>query len=369
MALKTEKPIQFSKWKSVIKAKRATKPATDLVIRLASMPAPKQYRYERAVEVEQQDGRIDLTVRGVAGRHAFGPPVRTMAISRGVKRVNSDIVQAPFRPDHLPLSSAPARLSKKLVRPYFIPKFKAKRGTQRGEPTSVFAPDTRYTFSDTSYPWSACGRVDTSAGWGSGVMVGPRHLLTASHVVNWGPGNTGGWLKFTPLFFDGSAPFGVAWATLIYWWNQANPADGINALECAFDYVVCILDTAIGNITGWMGSRGYSTSWNGGSYWGHVGYPGDMSGGTRPAFHGPGVMDSTFTQSLGGRDSFGIRHRNDVWPGQSGGPFFGWWDGEVGPHAVSTQSAQNWGGPTGPNTCGGGDPLPALVQWGLDHNP
>jgi hypothetical protein len=324
---------------------------------------------ERAFELEYTEDSVDLVVRGTPGQHSFGPPVETISLSRQLERVEPDVVGEPFLPDHLPRSPVPAKLPRELRRPYFLPPLKRKGRGEWGNPTSVFSPDTRYTFSDTSYPWSACGRVDTAAGWGSGVMVGPRHMLTASHVVNWGPGNTAGWLKFTPLYFDASTPFGVAWATLIYWWNRADPSDGIDALECAFDYVLCILDRRLGDLTGWMGSRSYSISWDGGSYWAHVGYPGDMAGGQRPAFHGPGVMDSTFTESLGGRDSFGIRHRNDVWPGQSGGPFFGWWPGQVGPHAVSTQSAENWGGSRGPNTSGGGDPLPVLVRWGLDHDP
>jgi hypothetical protein len=369
MASEEEKPIKFANWRSSIKPVRATKAARDLIIRVQSIPAPSVGRRRRRMQLQQKAGKIDVIIRGAPGKHAFGPVVKAISIGRQVKRLDEGVLLKPHRPEHLSLSPLPARLPREYLRPYFIPTYKRRPRGAWGQPTTVFTPDTRYTFSDTSYPWSSCGRVDTAAGWGSGVMVGPRHLLTASHVVNWGSGNSAGWLKFTPLFFDGSAPFGVAWATLIYWWNRANPADGINAVECAFDFVVCILDTPIGNLTGWMGSRGYSTSWNSGSYWGHVGYPGDMAGGQRPAFHGPGVMDSTFTQTLGGRDSFGIRHRNDVWPGQSGGPFFGWWQGEVGPHVVSSQSAQNWGGPTGPNTCGGGDPLPVLVRWGLDHNP
>jgi len=367
MAREDDKPIAFSRWKSAIKPKRA-KATEGLVVRVQTVPVPRGVK-RRDVKLQQELDRIDVILRGQVGARAFAPRVKTVALRRSIKRVEPGIVREAYRPDHLALAPLPARLPKELARPFFIPRFKRPPSGESGEPTTVFAPDTRYVFSDTSYPWSTCGRVDTAAGWGSGVMVGPRHLLTASHVVNWGPNNTAGWLRFTPLFFDGNAPFGVAWATLIYWWNQANPSDGINAVECAFDYVVCVLDTRIGELTGWMGSRGYSTSWDGGAYWGHIGYPGDMAGGQRPAFHGPGVMDSTFTQSLGGRDSLGIRHRNDVWPGQSGGPFFGWWEGEVGPHAVSTQSAQNWGGAGGPNTSGGGDPLPVLVRWGLDHDP
>ena len=55
-------------------------------------------------------------------------------------------------------------------------------------------------------------------------------------------------------------------------------------------------------------------------------------------------------------------HRNDYWPGQSGGPAFGWWDGEPWPRVVGIYSAVNGGGPGGPNANGGGNPLPDLIN-------
>ena len=37
----------------------------------------------------------------------------------------------------------------------------------------------------TTYPWRVCGRVVTAVGHGSGAIVGPQHVLTASHVIDW----------------------------------------------------------------------------------------------------------------------------------------------------------------------------------------
>jgi hypothetical protein len=71
-----------------------------------------------------------------------------------------------------------------------------------------------------------------------------------------------------------------------------------------------------------------ATDWDGGESWGHAGYP-VIPACDRLVYHWPGVMDSTVTESTGGQDSFRIMHRNDVIPGQSGGPFFVWWDGEL----------------------------------------
>lgn len=200
-------------------------------------------------------------------------------------------------------------------------------------------------------------------------MIGPRHVMTASHCVNW-TANGAGWMTFTPLRFDDSEPFGRASAIRIYSWLQADGSDGIQSDECAFDYVVCVLDRRVGDeATGWMGSTTYDTSWDGSDVWAHIGYPNDVSGGTRPVFAAGGAVDSTFTRTVGGRDSFGLRHQIDVIPGQSGGPYFGWWEGEPWPRVIGSQSAVNWGGPSGPNTAGGGRPLPELINHARTVEP
>jgi len=125
----------------------------------------------------------------------------------------------------------------------------------------------------------------------------------------------------------------------------------------------------MGDTTGWMGSHGYDDDWNGGDYWAHVGYPGDMASGQRPAFIGYQHFDSTNDESTGGRDSYQIVHKIDVFPGQSGGPYFGWWSGEPWPRVVSIQSGQNLGGPGGANTCGGGNPLSELISYARSTDP
>src|SRR3546814_633945 len=105
-------------------------------------------------------------------------------------------------PDHLPLQPVPPQLDKTLqVRPFMNALTRSK--SQR-RATTVFAPENRYTFSDTSFPWCTMGRVDTAGGWASGALVGPRHLLTCSHAMVWGSGNTAGWVRFRPSFFDGN---------------------------------------------------------------------------------------------------------------------------------------------------------------------
>jgi V8-like Glu-specific endopeptidase len=331
---------------------------------------PSGYRRGARFKFDKRKGALQVSVRTrVVGQHFFPADIRAIAVS---KRRSADMAGHTDGtiPAHLAISPSPAKLAKTLrVRPRFPIVSGKKRGKDMSDPSAIFGTDDRYAFSDTSFPWCTCGKVETEAGWGSGVMIGPRHLMTASHVIVWKPNNAAGWVKFTPLKFDSSEPFGHAFAVRIYSWNKADGSDGLSLTEGAFDYVVCVLDSPMGNVTGWMGSRGYDTSWDNGDYWGHVGYPQDLSGGTRPAFIGWQDFLSESTASLGGRSSFRIRHEIDVIPGQSGGPYFGVWDGEPWPRVVGIQSGINLGGAGGDNTCGGGNPLSDLINFARTDMP
>jgi V8-like Glu-specific endopeptidase len=368
----TDRPLLVREWAKMIPARRAKKPSRNLVLQMQGIALPKQYRQKVGFRVDKRTGTAQLTIRTrTVGKHFFPRNLRSVTLSskRLAKMEVADHTHGLI-PAHLPLAPFPGKLDRKLVvRRRFGVDMRKIKGRDLSEPTNVFGADDRYVFSDTSFPWSTCGKVETEAGWGSGVMIGPRHVMTASHVIVWKPNNTAGWVKFTPLKFDNSEPFGSAFATLIYSWNKADGSDGLNQTEGAFDYVVCVLDSYLGNVTGWMGSRGYDTDWDGGNYWGHVGYPNDLGGGTRPIFIGYQSFINEDSASVGGRSSYRIRHEIDVIPGQSGGAYFGWWSGEPWPRVVSIQSGQNWGGPGGDNSCGGGNPLSELINYGRNTMP
>jgi hypothetical protein len=52
-----------------------------------------------------------------------------------------------------------------------------KYGKLRYDPTTIFAPDGRRAYYDTTYPWRCLVRIVTPRGWsGSGVLIGPRHV-------------------------------------------------------------------------------------------------------------------------------------------------------------------------------------------------
>jgi hypothetical protein len=96
---------------------------------------------------------------------------------------------AGFLPDHLALNPQKPEMDQRFKRgKFFDPLRRLKKGEHMA--TTIFPPDQRFVFSDTSFPWCTTGKVDTGGGWGSGVLIGPRHLLCASHMMTWNPNNT-----------------------------------------------------------------------------------------------------------------------------------------------------------------------------------
>jgi hypothetical protein len=146
--------------------------------------------------------------------------------------------------------------------------------------------------------------------------------------------------------------------------------------QTAFDYVVLIMSDRIGDAIGYSGYRTYSSSWNGGSYWQTIGYPGELASGERPAFEGNGAISSVQNFSQSGQSGSVLGHFNDFTPGQSGGPVWGWWDGEPWPRVVgvgstigSTAVQTPSGTTTGDNESGGGSALSALISWARSNYP
>ena len=259
---------------------------------------------------------------------------------------------AGFLPDHLALNPQMPSMDTRFKRgKFFDPTKKLKKGEYMA--TTIFPPDQRRVFSDTSFPWCTTGKVDLGGGSGSGVLIGPRHLLCASHMMTWNPDNTVNQVTFTPSYFDGNAPFGNS--GIVHWYAYRKVVGpNLNGDDTEQDYVVLVLSNRLGDICGWMGTRGYSDSWNGLTDWSHIGYPGDLTGAARPTFQNGISINSTE-----GNDPTdeGLLHRADIWPGQSGGPFFGWWSGEPWPRVIGVQSGQN----PQTNTAGAGNDIPNLV--------
>ena len=200
-------------------------------------------------------------------------------------------------------------------------------------------------FEDARYPWSAIGRVDVEGGWASGALVGPRHLLTASHVVVW-EGESAGWMRFTPGAFEDRAPYGQADVVAVHYGVAVVPPS-IDAHEERYDFAVCVLDRPVGEQSGWLGVRSYEDHWDGLRLWNLVGYRGESAHTAQPV-HVGGLW-------LGGHEDHGdesqvIFHAADATSGLSGGPVLGQWAQDALPSVVAVQS---WANPFQAGACGG----------------
>ena len=353
------KPIPAGEIPRRVKARKARKKLDRADIDLALLlPTAGEPRVEAVYDEKGPRGlQVRLHVENFKlGQHVLPPPIpgrEVKLLGNRSKRFDAALQVAPYIPDHLDLQPMPRALPRALRTPPALLAMTTDEAERGNQATTVFLPENRRVFNDTAYPWCTCGRVDTPGGQASGVMVGRRHMLTVSHTIQWNSNGTAGWVRFRPSFFDGSAPFGEAWGTRVYFKSKVT-GPTIDFVEGMFDYVVVVLDRNIGDFTGWMGARGYTDSWDGGLYWQHIGYPGDLTSGNRPTFESPIALDGAWWQF----DSHeAMSHRGDVWPGQSGGPFFGWWSGDVGPRAVAVQSSQN----SSENNASGGQDLVDLI--------
>jgi len=333
-----QKPIRVEELDKHFKPRGAIKETPIALERRFHIAADREPQVKTRLErVDHGDGQPDweviVEIDGVrAGGRAVPPAMKGQGSKIEKRRISEDqLVErlTGYVPDHLGFNAIPRQLLKsvKRIRPTTF---------RRRVATTVFGADNRRAFQDTTYPWSTVGLVQTNRGSGSGVMIGPRHLLTVSHVIDWTapPGFAADWVRFTPSFFDGNAPFGEAYGVHIYWYVQEDGDGFITGIEGDFDYVVVVLDRRLGEITGWMGARGYDDAWDDLDAWSHMGYPGDLNNGQRPTWQGGFRVDGTDAAAQS------ILHQADVFVGQSGGPVFGFWEGDVGPRAIAVQSWQ-----------------------------
>lgn len=365
---KSSTPVKHDKL-----AKRRRIPAEGKAESMALPILDVSLKHVKGTRVLQESGRLrvmaELGVNGLQRRRRYEtiPVFGLKATDIDRSLVNKEI--KGHRPAGVPTAFIPKRARRThILRP--------EKGKDVDVGGTIFGIDDRDLYDDIFFPWRTVGKVRTVGKWGSGVTIGPRHVLTASHVVNWTGGSGGGvaWLTFTPAYFDGSGPWGEIAATRVIYWLQA--PGSLTDKQTAFDYVVLIMEDRIGDIVGYPGYRTYDDDWNGGSYWQFMGYPGELSSGDRPAFQGGGVVSSVQNQSFSGQTGYVLGNFNDFTPGQSGGPAWGWWGNEPWPRVVgvgstigSTAVQAPTGSTKGDNEYGGGPALSALISWARSNYP
>ena len=244
-------------------------------------------------------------------------------------------------------------------------------------------PSPRYKFNDRSFPWCTFGLV-TSQTWGpspwysTGVMIGPRHVLISNKIVRWGgEGVNTGSVVFTPAYWHGQAPFGTAHAEKVFYWRQLEPAFPTKYEHwVAFDYVVCVLNRRIGDITGWVGWQDtYDAAWNGLPLWSMAAYSHDFADGEELAFQDQvrvwEVREPADTDPPGNALVLENNAECGAWSYEFGAPLFGWWHPpEPWPRVVGIHSSLK--GPQlpitdpedlGPSLAAGGLPLSSLIEY------
>jgi V8-like Glu-specific endopeptidase len=355
-------PATFNTFGKTLKARRAPKQKPAQITKRFFVAAGEKPRVKaRVVPVNtQNEGQecmtyeIQLDIDGVRlGERTCPGGLQSVEVS---KRVPSSKLPSyakhldAFVPTHLQIEPMPQQIVPTVKRIPHIMDDSLKYNT------TIFGTDNRRVFRDTAYPWSCFGRCETNLGPFSGVMIGPRHILTCNHGIDWTPppGYAADWLKYTPSYYNGDEPFGSSYATHVYWIKKDNNDGFSNGDEDQYDYVVLVLADRIGDYTGYLGARRYTDSWDGLEAWWHIGYPQDLTSVERPTYESWFSMDGDSGQS---DEHQAIYHKADVFPGQSGGPMFGFWEGDVGPRAVAVQSWQN----NSTNGASGGGDLVDLV--------
>ncbi|MEX3940637.1 serine protease [Paraburkholderia sp. BR10937] len=247
---------------------------------------------------------------------------------------------------------------------------------KRVRPLYLFGPgDQRQAFLPQGYPWQCIGRIFVwtnpfgfPAWSGTGVLVSHNTVLTASHMVPWNADTA--MMQFIPAYFNGVSTLGSNVYSYVdnaaAYYSEPDPAD-----KPAWDFAVLRLIDPLGDSLGWFGARTYDDSWNDGRFWTLVGYPGAVAGGEQPSFQ----QAIAFHDDDEDGDAMELESDDgDQSPGDSGGPFFAWWEGDGWPSLVAVASSEEtewdfpwFGGPEENNVAAGGSPLVDLIQWARNN--
>ncbi len=174
----------------------------------------------------------------------------------------------------------------------------AVAGISRFGPPDVIGGDDRLALSDTvSVPWRrTCAlRIRTRTGRslaGTGWFIGPHTVMTAGHCVF--IHDEGGWaesIEVIPALNGAERPFGSVFSSRFRAVAQWTDHENLDA-----DYAAIILDTPLGNQTGWFAFSALDKQKLRSAEANLSGYPSDRDGATRQYFHARRIMSASSTR-------------------------------------------------------------------------
>jgi len=309
----------------------------------------RRFDADATEEVPERLRSIDLLPRLPAYQHAV--------VEREAVRAARVEPLVPHRPHWVASAGRPRRAT--------VPGRPRQKLWHRGaelDPLFVWNPDDRTTYNDVRYPWGCVCRIVTTPGrgWGSGVIVGPRHVLTASHAVDWNTNGAGA----VEVHRAGPTVAAISAIAKVWYYTKLSPPS-VGWSEVDEDYAVLITADRIGDRFGWLGVRTYDSGWDDEPYWRNIGYPEDVAQGLFPTYQAGKELDEDEWDYGSGRS---MTTTADTAKGQSGGPLFAFWDD--GPYAVAVVSAQGTYFLSGDeNWCSGGSDMTRLVSHARSNDP
>lgn len=313
---------------------------------------PTDWKDLRARPIEKAQETVPQKFKDIVGVDGHSRKRVLQSLKRAdVRKAADPYISMGHRPAWSDVAFRPKRAA-------FSQQIRVERQSVALNPLGIIYPDNRSVYNDTSYPWGCVCKVTTANGaQGSGVLVGPRHVLTASHVIDWSTDRA----ELVEVHRQGTSVSASSFDTNVLAFTQIGQPT-YNTLD--EDYAVMILAERLGDRFGWLGTRTYNSSWDEEGLWVTVGYPVDF-GGMVPVYQNGVYLDEDPFDYGGGR---AMTTNADLAKGQSGGPFFAWWDNL--PYVVAVVSAEGTIPILGTdNWASGGNDLTRLVNQARSDFP